>query len=41
VHQFAWLNFFANDPKDAVRGTTIQFHMIEAQRNGNLSRSAL
>jgi len=32
---FAWLNFFTNDLKDAVRGTTLQF-LIDAQRDGNL-----
>ena len=32
---FAWLNFFTNDLKDAVRGTTFQF-LIDAQRDGNL-----
>jgi hypothetical protein len=31
---FAWLNFFTNDLKDAVRGTTLQF-LIDAQRDGN------
>ncbi len=28
-------NFFTNDLKDAVRGTTLQF-LIDAQRDGNL-----
>ena len=32
---FAWLNFFTNDLKDAVHGTTLQF-LIDAQRDGNL-----
>jgi hypothetical protein len=32
---FAWLNFFTNDLKDAVRGATLQF-LIDAQRDGNL-----
>jgi len=32
---FAWLNFFTNDLKDAVRGTTLQF-LIDAQHDGNL-----
>ncbi len=32
---FAWLNFFTNDLKDAVRGATFQF-LIDAQRDGNL-----
>jgi hypothetical protein len=32
---FAWLNFFTNDLKDAVRGTTLQF-LIDAHRDGNL-----
>lgn len=32
---FACLNFFTNDLKDAVRGTTLQF-LIDAQRDGNL-----
>jgi hypothetical protein len=32
---FAWLNFFTNDLKDAVRGTTLQF-LIDAQRDGTL-----
>ena len=32
---FAWVNFFTNDLKDAVRGTTLQF-LIDAQRDGNL-----
>ena len=32
---FAWLNFFTNDLKDAVRGTALQF-LIDAQRDGNL-----
>ncbi len=32
---FAWLNFFTNDLKDAVRGTTLQF-LIHAHRDGNL-----
>ena len=32
---FAWLNFFTNDLKDAVRGTTLQF-LIDAYHDGNL-----
>jgi hypothetical protein len=32
---FAWVNFFTNDLKDAVRGATLQF-LIDAQRDGNL-----
>ena len=32
---FAWLNFFTNDLKDAVRGATLQL-LIDAQRDGNL-----
>ena len=32
---FAWLNFFTNDLKDAVRGATLQF-LIDAHRDGNL-----
>jgi len=32
---FAWLNFFTNDLKDAVREATLQF-LIDAQRDGNL-----
>jgi hypothetical protein len=32
---FAWLNFFTDDLKDALRGTTLQF-LIDAQRDGNL-----
>ena len=32
---FAWLNFFTNDLKDAVRGATLQF-LIDAQHDGNL-----
>jgi len=32
---FVWLNFFTNDLKDAVHGTTFQF-LIDAQRDGNL-----
>ena len=32
---FAWLNFFTNDLKDAVRGTTLQF-LIHAHRDGSL-----
>jgi hypothetical protein len=35
VRLFAWLNFFTNDLKDAVLGTTLLF-LIDAQRNGNL-----
>jgi len=31
---FAWLNFFTNDLKDAVRGTALQF-LNDAQRDGN------
>ena len=31
----AWLNFFTDDLKDALRGTTLQF-LIDAQRDGNL-----
>jgi len=30
---FAWLNFFTDDLKDALRGTTLQF-LIDAQREG-------
>jgi len=40
VRLAAWLNFFTNDLKDAVRGTTLQLHM-DVQRNGNFSRPAL
>jgi len=32
---FVWLNFFTNDLKDAVHGTTLQF-LIDAHRDGNL-----
>ena len=32
---FAWLNFFTDDLKDALRATTLQF-LIDAQRDGNL-----
>jgi hypothetical protein len=32
---FAWLNFFTDDLKDALRGATLQF-LIDAQRDGNL-----
>ena len=32
---FAWLNFFTNDLKDAVHGTTLQF-LIDAQRDDNI-----
>ena len=32
---FAWLNFFTDDLKDALRATTLQF-LIDAQREGNL-----
>jgi hypothetical protein len=32
---FAWLNFFTDDLKDALRGTTLQF-LIDAQHDGNL-----
>jgi hypothetical protein len=32
---FAWLNFFTDDLKDALRGTTLQF-LIDAQRDGSL-----
>jgi hypothetical protein len=32
---FAWVNFFTNDLKDAVRGATLQF-LIDADRDGNL-----
>ena len=32
---FAWLNFFTDDLKDALRGTTLQF-LIDAQRDGKL-----
>ena len=32
---FAWLNYFTNDLKDAVRGTTLQF-LLDAHRDGNL-----
>jgi len=32
---FAWLNFFTNDLKDAVRGATLQF-LIDAHRDGHL-----
>jgi hypothetical protein len=31
---FAWLNFFTDDLKDALRATTLQF-LIDAQRDGN------
>ncbi len=36
---FAWLNFFTNDLKDAVRGTALQF-LIDAQRDEICSRPA-
>lgn len=36
----AWFNFFTNDLKDDVLGTMLQF-LIDARRNGNLSRLAL
>jgi len=32
---FAWLNFFTDDLKDALRATTLQF-LIDALRDGNL-----
>lgn len=32
---FAWLNFFTNDLKDAVHGTTLQF-LIDAEHDGHL-----
>ena len=32
---FAWLNFFTNDLKDAVHGTTLQF-LIDAEHDGQL-----
>ena len=32
---FAWLNFFTDDLKDALRATTLQF-LIDAQHDGNL-----
>jgi hypothetical protein len=32
---FAWLNFFTDDLKDALRGTTLQF-LLDAQGDGNL-----
>lgn len=32
---FAWLNFFTDDLKDALRGTTLQF-LVDAQRDGHL-----
>jgi hypothetical protein len=32
---FAWMNFFTDDLKDALRGTTLQF-LIDAQRDGKL-----
>ena len=32
---FAWLNFFTDDLKDALRATTLQF-LIDAHRDGNL-----
>lgn len=31
----AWLNFFTDDLKDALRATTLQF-LIDANRDGNL-----
>jgi len=36
VRLFPWLDFFTNDLKDALCETTVQFHMIEAQRKSQL-----
>ena len=35
MRPYAWLNFFTNDLKDAVHGTTLQL-LMDAQLDGNL-----